>query len=159
MTILNNCHIKIVTLYMIFCSVSTLMFSSSLSNFYPRPKRGLTMRVNLFWTLAMDSPFCILKSTYFWIKACFLALFTSFIPSCVTSRTSHISFALLHWENLKNSSVLKDEVMIFLALQSYWALLLSSSVHSIQGLSTCLFSTIHLGVYGPLTIASQILYL
>jgi len=74
---------------------NTLMFSSSLSNSLPRPMRWLTMWVNLFWTLAIDSHFC-LKSSYSWIKACFLALFTSFVPSCVTFGTFHISFVLLH---------------------------------------------------------------
>jgi len=101
---------------------STLMFISFLSNSLFGPMRWLTMWVNLFWTSVMYSPFCILKSSYSWIKACFLAFFTSFIPSCLTSSAFHISFALLHWETLKNTFILKDEVIIFFVLQSYWAL-------------------------------------
>jgi len=57
------------------------------------------------------------------------------IPSCVTSRMSHISFAELHCDTLKNSSQLKADVIILLAIQSNFAFLLSASVHSNEGLS------------------------
>jgi len=74
---------------------NTLIFSSALSNSLPKPMRRLTIWVNLFYTSAMDSPCCILNSSYSCIKASILALFTSLVPSCVTSSTSHISLALL----------------------------------------------------------------
>ena len=125
---------------------STLMFSSSLWNSSPKPIIWLKMWVNLFCTSTMDSPCCLFNNSYCCIEACFLALFTSFIPSFVTLSTSHISFALLQLETLKNSSMFNDDVRMFFAVQLCWALLLSSSVHSVQGLSTYLFSTTHLGV-------------
>jgi len=135
---------------------NTLMFNSCLSNSLPKPMRWLTMWVTLFCTSVMDSTCFILNSSYSWIRACFLALLTSLIPSWVTSRTSHISLALLHCETRKNSSMLRDEVRIFFALQSYWAFLLSSSFHWVHGLLTCTSSTICLGIYGPFMIASHI---
>jgi len=52
--------------------------------------------------------------------------------------------------------MLRDEVRIFFALQSYWALLLSSSVHLVHGLSTYTLPIVCLGVYGPFMIASHI---
>ena len=81
-------------------------------------------------------PFCILKSSYSWIRACFLTLFTSFVPSCMTSKMSHISLAELHCETLKNSSQLGADVIIFLAIQSNLTFLLYASVHLDEGLST-----------------------
>ena len=68
---------------------STLMFSSPLSNPFPKPTRWLTMYMNLFCTSTIESPCWILNSSYCLIKACFLSLFTSFVPSWVTSRISH----------------------------------------------------------------------
>jgi len=62
---------------------NTLMFSSSLSNSFPKPIRWLTIFVNLFCTSATDSLCCILNNSYSWIKACFLALFTLFLPTCL----------------------------------------------------------------------------
>jgi len=47
---------------------TTLLFSSSLSNSFPKPIRWLTMCVNIFCTAAIDSPCCILNNTYSWIK-------------------------------------------------------------------------------------------
>jgi len=120
---------------------NTLMFSSSLSNSFPKPIRWLTICVNLFCTSAIDSPRCILNNSCSWIKACFLSLFTPFVLSWVTSSTSHMSFALLHWKTLKNSSMFNEEVRIFLVVQSYWTRLLSSFVYRFHGLSTCLLST------------------
>ena len=93
-----------------------LMSSSSFSNIFPRITRWLTIWVKLFYTSAIVSPFCILNISYSWIKACFLALFTSFVPSWVTSRVSHISFADSHWDTLKNSSVLNADVTMFYAI-------------------------------------------
>jgi len=96
---------------------------------------------SIFSTLAINSPCCILNSSYSYIKTCFHALFTSFISSCVTSSTSHMSLALLHWEILNNSSIFNEDVRMFFTVQSYWARLLSSIVHSFQGLSTYVLST------------------
>jgi len=48
---------------------------------------------------------------------------------CVTSRMSHISFVEVHWDTLNNSSKFKAEFMIFIAIQSNWAFLLSTSFH------------------------------
>jgi len=48
---------------------------------------------------------------------------------------SHISFVELHCDTLKKSSQLKVEVIMFLAIQSNFAFLLSASVHSDEGLS------------------------
>ena len=106
------------------------MFSSSLSKFFPRLIKWFTLWENRFSTLEIVSPFCILNNSYSWMRACFLALFTSLVPSCVTSTMSHISFAEVHCDTLNNSSQLKAEVMIFLAIQSNFAFLLSASVHS-----------------------------
>jgi len=88
-----------------------LMFSSSLSNYLPSPIKWLTMRVNLFCTSSMVSPCCILNNSSSWINACFLALFTSMVPSCVTSSMSHISLAKLHCEKLINGS--KQRLLYF----------------------------------------------
>jgi len=98
----------------------------------------------------------ILNISYSWIQACFLALFTSVVPSWVISRMSHISFVDAHCETLKNSSEFKAEMIIFLAMQSDLTLLLSLSVHWDQGFSmkTSYFSS--LGSKGPFLIASQI---
>jgi len=74
--------------------------------------------VNLFCTSAIDSPLSILNISYSCIRVCFLALFTSFVPSWVTYRVFHISLADTHCEILENSSEFKAEVMIFLAIQS-----------------------------------------
>ena len=63
-----------------------------------------------------------------------MALLISFVPSCVTSRMSHVSFVELHCDTLKNSSQLKAEVIIFLAIQSNLTFLLSSLVQSDEGL-------------------------
>jgi len=93
---------------------STLMFTSSLSNFFPKPIRWLTLCVNLFYAPVIDSPYCILNNSYSCIKACFLALFILFVPSWVTSSTSHMSFAFLHWKTLKNSFVFNEELRMFL---------------------------------------------
>ena len=76
-----------------------LMFSSSLSKILPRMMRWFTMWVNLFCTSEMFSPFNILNISYSWIKACFLALFISVVPSWVTPRMSHVSFAEAHCEH------------------------------------------------------------
>ena len=84
-----------------------LMFSSSLSNYFPSPITWLTIWVNRFWTSAMVSPSCILNNSYSLMSSCFLGRFKSFVPSCVTSSMSHISFAELHWDTLKNSSRFK----------------------------------------------------
>ena len=73
-----------------------LMFSSSLSNYFSSIIRWLTIWVNRFWTSVMVSPGCILNNSYSLMSACFLARFKSFVPSCVTSNMSHISFAKLH---------------------------------------------------------------
>jgi len=48
-----------------------------------------------------------------------LLFFTSIVPSWVSSRMSHISFADAHLETLENSLEFKAEVMMFLARQSY----------------------------------------
>jgi len=92
------------------------MFSSSLSKFFPRLIKWFTMWENCFCTSEIVSPFYILNNSYSWMRACFLALFTSLVPSCVTSRMSHISFAELHCDTLKKSLQLKAEVIIFLAI-------------------------------------------
>ena len=106
-----------------------LMFSYSLSKVFPRLIRWLMMWMNLFCTSAIDSPLSTLNISYSCIRVCFLALFTSFIPSWVTSKVSHISLADEHCDSLKNSSEFKEEVMIFLAIQSNLAFLFSASVH------------------------------
>jgi len=49
---------------------------------------------------------------------------------------SHISLSELHCETMKNSSQLREDVIIFLAIQSNLAFLHSASVHSDEGLST-----------------------
>ena len=72
-----------------------LMFNSSLSNYFPSLIKWLTIWLNRLWTSTINSPCCILNISYSWMSACFLALFTSFVPSCVTSNMSHISFAEL----------------------------------------------------------------
>jgi len=112
------------------------MFSSSLSKFFPRLIKWFTMWENRFCTSEIVSPFCILNNSYSWMRACFLALFTSLVPSCVTSRMSYISFAEMHCDTLKNSSQLKAKVIIFLAIQSNFAFLPTASVHLDGGLST-----------------------
>ena len=114
---------------------STLMLSSSSSNFLPRLMSWFIVWENLFCTSHIDSPFCILKSSYSWIRPCFLTLFTSFVPSCVTSKMSHVSLAELYCETLKSSSLLKAYVIMFLAIQSNLAFLDSASVQSNEGLS------------------------
>ena len=75
-----------------------LMFSSSLSKVLPRLIKWFTIWENLLCTSQMVSPFCFLKSSYSLIRACFLACLTSFVPSCVTSRMSHIFFAEMHYD-------------------------------------------------------------
>jgi len=115
-----------------------------------------SMWVNLFCTSAMVSPFSILNISYSSIRACFLAPLTSMVPSCVTSRISHISFTEAHCETLKNSSEFRVDVMMFLAIQSNWALLLSVSVHWDQGFSMKTSSFLNFGIKGPFTMASQI---
>ena len=106
-----------------------LMFSSSLSKVFPRLIRWLMMWVNLFCTSAIDSPLSILNISYSWIRVCFLALFTSLVPSWVTYKVSHNSLADEHWEILKHSSEFKADVIMFLAIQSNLAFLFSKSVH------------------------------
>ena len=112
------------------------IFSSSFSKFFPRLIRWFTIWENIFCTLDIVSPFCILNISYSWMRACFLAIFTSFVPSCVTSRMSHISFADAHYDTLKNSSQLNVDVIIFFKTQSNLAFLLSNLVYSDQGFST-----------------------
>ena len=90
------------------------------------------------------------------MRVCFLALFTSFVPSCVTSRMSHISFADAHCDTLKNSLELNEYVIIFFAIQSNLAFLLSNSVLLDQGFSTRTSSFFDFGMKGPFSIASQI---
>ena len=84
-----------------------LMFSFSLSKFFARLIKWFTMWENRFCTSHIVSPFCILNSSYSWMRACFLALLTSFVPSCVTSRMPHISFTEVHCDTLESSSQLK----------------------------------------------------
>ena len=112
-----------------------LMFRSYLSNIFPRLIRWLTIWVNRFCTSTIDYPFCILNISYSWMRVCFLALFTSFVPSWVTSIVSHISFADAHCGTLKNSSEFNAEVIIFLAIKSNLAILFLTSVHWDQGFS------------------------
>jgi len=114
----------------------TLMFNSSLLNSFPKPMRWLTMCVNIFWASIMDSPYYILNNLYSCINVCFLALFTSLVPSYVTSSTSHKSFALLHWEIMKKSYIFNADIRMFLTTQSYRAFFFLSSVQRFQGLST-----------------------
>ena len=116
--------------------------------------RWFIMWVNLFCTSKMVSPLSILYISHYWIKACFLALFTLVVPSWVTSRMSHISFTKAHCETMKNSSEFKAEVMMFLAIQSYWVLLVSLSVYWDQGFSMKTSSYSNFGTKGPFTIAS-----
>ena len=121
-----------------------LMLSSSLLKIFLRQMIWFTMWVNLFCTSAMVSHLSIQNISYSWIRECFLTPFTSVVPSCVTSRIYHISFVEEHCETLKNSSEFRAGVMMFLAIQSNWALLLSVSVHWDQGFSieTSFFQTL-----------------
>ena len=134
----------------------TLMLSSSLSKVFPRLIRWFIMWVNHFCTSTMVSPFNILNISYSCMRVWFLDLFTSFAHSWVTSKESHISFVDSHWDTLKNSLELKADVVMFLAMQSYWDFLLSCSVHWDQGFQeiTFLFST--MGIKGSFLIAFQI---
>jgi len=122
-----------------------LILNCSLSNYFPSPIRWLTMCVNLFWTSAIVSPSCILNNSYSWINSCFRALFTSVVPSCVTSRMSHISLGEIHCDTLKNSSRFNTEVIMLLATQSYCIFF-----------ATCTKSTTCIGMNGPFTMAFQI---
>ena len=71
-----------------------------------------------------------------------LDLFTSVVPSCVSWRVSHISFAFEQLDTLKYSSIPRAEVMMFLALRLYWILLLSSSVHLSLGFSAVVLDSV-----------------
>jgi len=68
---------------------------------------------------------------------------------------SHISLAEIHCETLKNSSQLRADVIIFLAIQSNLTFLLSASVHSDEGLSTKTSSFLTSGIKRPFLIDSQ----
>ena len=57
------------------------------------------------------------------------------MPSCISWRVSHISFAFEQFGTLKYSSIPRTEVIMFLALRLYWILFLSSSVHLSLGFS------------------------
>jgi len=94
------------------------MFSSSLSNAFPKRIRWFTMWVNRFWTSAIVSPGFIPNNSYSYINACFLALLTSLVPSCVTSKVPHISFVEAHCDTLKIHQD-KETVIIFFAIKSY----------------------------------------
>ena len=73
--------------------------------------RWFTMWLNLLCTSAMVSTLSILNISYSWIRACFLALFTSVVPPCVTSRISYISFAEAYCETLQKSSEFRAYVV------------------------------------------------
>jgi len=133
-----------------------LMFSSSLSKCLPSLIRWLTMWVNRFCTSIIVSPFYIQNNSYSWIKACFLALFTSVVPSWVTSSISHISYVELHCDTLKNSSRFKTKIIIFLTMQTYCTFLFSTSISLSKDFSTFTPFTTAIGTNGPFTIAFQI---
>ena len=135
----------------------TTKFSSSFSKVFSRLMRWLMMWVNIFWTSTIISPLSILNISYSWIRVCFLALFTSLVPSWVTSKVSHISFADLHWETLKNSSEFKAEVIMFLAMQSNLAFLLLESVYWDQGFSMEDPSFSNFGTKGPFSLHPKFL--
>ena len=89
---------------------STLMFSSSLSNSLPKPMRWLTMWVNLFWTSAMDSPFCILKG--FGCQFLLRHFSTLMFSSSLWNSLPRPMWLLTMWVNLFWTSVMDSSFCI-----------------------------------------------
>jgi len=132
------------------------IFSSSLSKYLPTPIKWLTILVNRSCISTTIYPCCIQNNSYSWIKACFLALLTSLVPSWVTSSISHISFSEEHCDTLKNSSRFKTYVIICLAMHSYWTFFFSISISSSKDFWIVTPFTTITRTNGLLTIAFQI---
>jgi len=76
------------------------MFNSLFMKLFPSASRWLTVCVNRVWNHLLS--FCFIWSnSYSWRSVFFRALFTSSVPSCVTSTVSHISFVDLHFDICK----------------------------------------------------------
>lgn len=77
-----------------------------------------------------------------------LDLLTSYAPSCVVSKVSHISLIALQFDTLTNSSTPKAKARIFFALLSYWIFFLLYSFHASLGINYYTPSTIVVGMMG-----------
>jgi len=55
---------------------------------------------------------------------------TSFVPSWVTSRTSHLSFMELHCDTLKNSWIFKTKVIIPFTLRLFNNFIINNTIHN-----------------------------